>query len=154
LRSVSPDIVLVQGDTTTAFAGALAAFYKKIPVAHVESGLRSYDIYNPFPEEINRKLTTAISEINFAPTPLARDVLLRESVPAEKIVTTGNTVVDALHYISKVPFSFKQTPLKKLIWSITVLFLSPRIVGNHGEKTLKISAGRLKILSVCILMSL
>lgn len=114
LRKVSPDIVLVQGDTTTAFAGALAAFYKKITVAHVESGLRSYDIYNPFPEEINRKLTTAISEINFAPTPLARDVLLREGVPAKKIVVTGNTVVDALHYISKVPFSFKKTPLKKI----------------------------------------
>lgn len=114
LRKESPDIVLVQGDTTTAFAGALAAFYKKIPVAHVESGLRSYDIYNPFPEEINRKLTTAISAINFAPTSLAKDVLLREGVPAEKIVITGNTVVDALHYISKVPFSFKNIPLKTI----------------------------------------
>lgn len=114
LQKVNPDIVLVQGDTTTVFAGALAAFYNKIPVAHVESGLRSYDIYNPFPEEVNRRLTTIMAEIHFAPTPLARAALLREGVPAHKIVTTGNTVVDALQYISKLPFSFHQTPLKEI----------------------------------------
>lgn len=114
LRKVKPDIVLVQGDTTTAFASALAAFYNQIPVAHVESGLRSYDIYNPFPEEVNRRLITIIAEIHFAPTPLAKTALIKEGVPENKIVTTGNTVVDALKYISKISFSFKNTPLKDI----------------------------------------
>ncbi|MBN1363905.1 MAG: UDP-N-acetylglucosamine 2-epimerase (non-hydrolyzing), partial [Syntrophaceae bacterium] len=114
LREIKPDIVLVQGDTTTAFISSLVAFYKKIPVAHVESGLRSYDIYKPFPEEVNRRLTTIMAEIHFAPTPFAKAVLLKEGVSAEKIVITGNTVVDALQYISESSFSFRQTPLKDM----------------------------------------
>ena len=91
-----PDLVIVQGDTTTVFAGALAAFYAKVPVAHLEAGLRTGNRYNPFPEEINRRLTTALTTLHLAPTPTSRANLLAERVPAESIVVTGNTVIDAL----------------------------------------------------------
>lgn len=94
-----PDIVLVQGDTTTAFAAALAAFYRRIPVGHVEAGLRTYDKYAPFPEEINRRLISAVADIHFAPTESGRRNLLREAVPAETVHVTGNTVIDALVFV-------------------------------------------------------
>jgi len=87
---------MIQGDTTTAFGAALAAFYRRVPVAHVEAGLRSRDIYNPYPEEVNRRLAGVVTELNFAPTPLARENLLAEGVAPEKIVVTGNTVVDSV----------------------------------------------------------
>lgn len=106
-----PHIVLVQGDTTTAFASALAAYYCKIPVGHVEAGLRSHDIYNPFPEEANRKLVSVLTEIHFAPTALSRDKLLAEGVPPGRIVVTGNTVVDTLRAIGDLPHSWENTPL-------------------------------------------
>jgi UDP-N-acetylglucosamine 2-epimerase (non-hydrolysing) len=93
------DCLIVQGDTTTAFAAALAAFYRKIPVAHVEAGLRSRDINNPFPEEVNRRLAGVVTSIHFAPTAIARDNLLAEGVAAEQIVITGNTVVDAVRML-------------------------------------------------------
>jgi len=112
LGTIRPDMVLVQGDTTTVFAAALAAFYRRIPVTHVEAGLRSYDLENPFPEEANRRLTTVLAEINCAPTALSRTRLLQEGVPAEKIIVTGNTVVDALHYVLDKPFSFTGTALE------------------------------------------
>lgn len=103
LRSVliaeCPDALLVQGDTTTTFAAALAAYYQKIPTGHVEAGLRTGDPYNPFPEEINRRLTSHLAAWHFAPTARARDNLLREGVPAERVMVTGNTIVDALHAI-------------------------------------------------------
>jgi UDP-N-acetylglucosamine 2-epimerase (non-hydrolysing) len=106
-----PDIVLVQGDTTTAFGAALAAYYCKIPVGHIEAGLRSHDIYNPFPEEANRRLVSVVTEIHFAPTALSRDALQAEGVPATKIVVTGNTVVDALRGLGNLPHSWEDTPL-------------------------------------------
>ena len=106
-----PNMVLVQGDTTTAFASALAAYYCKIAVGHIEAGLRSYDIYNPFPEEANRRLVSVLTEIHFAPTALSRDALLAEGIPAAKIVVTGNTVVDTLRALSKLPDSWNNTPL-------------------------------------------
>lgn len=106
-----PNIVLVQGDTTTAFASALAAYYCKIPVAHIEAGLRSHDIYNPFPEEANRRLVSVLTEIHFAPTALSRDSLLAEGIHPAKIVVTGNTVVDALRELKDLPHSWKGTPL-------------------------------------------
>src|SRR5690348_5454234 len=106
-----PNIVLVQGDTTTAFASALAAYYCKIPVAHIEAGLRSHDIYNPFPEEANRRLVSVLTEIHFAPTALSRDALLSEGIPGAKIVVTGNTVVDALRELKHLPHLWKGTPL-------------------------------------------
>lgn len=90
------DLVLVHGDTTTTFAATLAAFYNKIPVGHVEAGLRSHNIYSPYPEEINRKLTSAIAKYHFAPTNTSRENLLKENVNGEDIIITGNTVIDAL----------------------------------------------------------
>lgn len=96
LRAERPDRVLVHGDTTTTFAASLAAYYEKTPVAHVEAGLRTGDVYAPWPEEMNRKLAGAIADTHFAPTPRARDNLLREGIDPETIYVTGNTVVDAL----------------------------------------------------------
>ena len=101
IESEQPDIVLVQGDTTTSFATGLAAFYNKVPVGHVEAGLRTYNKYSPFPEEVNRRLTSAIADIHFAPTSVSRDNLLREGVPADRIVVTGNTVIDALCWMKR-----------------------------------------------------
>jgi len=96
LRSFAPDLVLVHGDTTTTLAGSLAAYYEKILVAHVEAGLRTGNIYSPWPEEINRKVAGAIATLHFAPTTRSRDNLLAEGVSPERIVVTGNTVIDAL----------------------------------------------------------
>lgn len=94
-----PDVVLVHGDTTTSMAAALAAFYQQIPVGHVEAGLRTHDIYSPWPEEMNRQITGRIASFNFAPTVLSRQNLMNEGVSEDKIVVTGNTVIDALQMI-------------------------------------------------------
>lgn len=102
LSELRPDLVVVQGDTTTVLCGALAAFYRRIPVAHVEAGLRSGDIYNPFPEEVNRRLTDHVSTLHFAPTPRARGNLLEEGINPSSVFVTGNTVVDALERIRAV----------------------------------------------------
>ena len=91
-----PDIVIVQGDTTSAFVSALAAYYQHIPVGHVEAGLRTADKYSPYPEEMNRRLAGVLADVHFAPTPRARENLLRENIPARSIHVTGNTVIDAL----------------------------------------------------------
>ena len=99
LKEVKPDVVLVHGDTTTSTATALAAFYQQLPVGHVEAGLRTNNIYSPWPEEMNRQITGRISTINFAPTELSRQNLLKENVDESKIVVTGNTVIDALHIV-------------------------------------------------------
>lgn len=111
---VSPDLVLVHGDTPTAFVGALASFYHKIPTGHVESGLRTYDKFNPFPEEINRQLIDRVSDLYFAPTLLTRDNLLRENVPSKKIFVTGNTVIDALYSVTKKDHEFDSPELGKI----------------------------------------
>jgi len=103
LREVRPDLLLVQGDTTTVLYSALAAFYQDIPVAHVEAGLRSHDLRKPFPEEANRALTSVLTRIHLAPTVRAREDLLRENVPPSRIVVTGNTVVDALRSLDSRP---------------------------------------------------
>ncbi len=99
LKEVQPDVVLVHGDTTTSTAAALAAFYQQIPVGHVEAGLRTYNVYSPWPEEMNRQITSRIAQFNFAPTPLSRENLLRENIDETKITVTGNTVIDALHMV-------------------------------------------------------
>lgn len=103
LREFTPAMVLVQGDASSTMLGALAAFYHKIPVGHVEAGLRTLNPYQPFPEEMNRRLTTVLSELHFAPTARARDNLLREGTPAERIFVTGNTVIDALFQVMRRP---------------------------------------------------
>lgn len=99
LASSRPDIVLVHGDTTTSMAAALAAFYMQIPVGHVEAGLRTHDIYSPWPEEMNRQITSRIAAFNFAPTPLSRQNLLDEGINPDSITVTGNTVIDALRWV-------------------------------------------------------
>ena len=99
-KSFRPDRVIVQGDTTTTFAAALAAFYHRIPVAHIEAGLRTDNIYAPWPEEVNRRLVSHIADLHFAPTARARDNLLREGIGGERIAVTGNTGIDALLWVS------------------------------------------------------
>ncbi len=99
LKEVTPDVVLVHGDTTTSTAAALAAFYSRIPVGHVEAGLRTHNIYSPWPEEMNRQITGRIAAYNFAPTPLSKANLLREAVDENSITVTGNTVIDALYWV-------------------------------------------------------
>ena len=99
LKEVRPDVVLVHGDTTTSTAAALAAFYQQIPVGHVEAGLRTHNIYSPWPEEMNRQITGRIATYNFSPTPLSRQNLLEEKVSEKSIVITGNSVIDALYWV-------------------------------------------------------
>ncbi|MGB9840819.1 non-hydrolyzing UDP-N-acetylglucosamine 2-epimerase [Thermovenabulum sp.] len=109
-----PDLVLVHGDTTTTFAGALAAFYSQIKVAHVEAGLRTHNKWLPFPEEMNRKLTGAIADLHFAPTKTAKENLLREGVKEESIFVTGNTVIDALKTTVREDYIFRNDVLNKI----------------------------------------
>lgn len=97
IKTVHPDIVLVHGDTTTSTAAAIAAFYQQVPVAHIEAGLRTYNIYNPWPEELNRQITSRIATYNFAPTPQSKLNLLKENIADKNIIVTGNTVIDALY---------------------------------------------------------
>ena len=99
LKTVQPDVVLVHGDTTTSTAAALAAFYQQIPAGHVEAGLRTYNIYSPWPEEMNRQMTGRLATYHFAPTALSKQHLLQEGVKEESIVVTGNTVIDALYMV-------------------------------------------------------
>lgn len=99
LEDFRPDLVLVHGDTTTTLSASLASYYAQVPVGHVEAGLRTGNIYSPWPEELNRKLTGAIAELHFAPTEKSRANLLAEAVPADRVIVTGNTVIDALHMI-------------------------------------------------------
>lgn len=112
LDQEEPDIVLVHGDTTTTFAGALAAYYHQTAVGHVEAGLRTQNKYSPFPEEMNRHLTGVIADLHFAPTFTSEQNLLRENVAKDKIFVTGNTVIDALHHAVRYDFSFENEQLK------------------------------------------
>ena len=114
IEEEKPDVVFVHGDTTTTFAAALASFYCKTSVGHVEAGLRTWDKYSPFPEEMNRKLTGAISDCHFAPTASAKKNLLREGVRAQDIFVTGNTVIDALKSTVSPTYNFDDPILKKL----------------------------------------
>ncbi len=114
LREVRPDVLLVQGDTMTTFASSFAAYLERIPSCHVEAGLRTGNRYHPFPEEMNRVLTTRLADLHFAPTATARDRLLAEGVPAETIFLTGNTVIDALLATVKTDYQFKTPALAAL----------------------------------------
>jgi UDP-N-acetylglucosamine 2-epimerase (non-hydrolysing) len=113
-KSARPSLVLVQGDTTTVFATALAAFYLKIPVGHVEAGLRTGNRYNPFPEEMNRTLTSRLAALHFAPTERARDALLAEGLTRETVHVTGNTVIDALLSVVREDYEFAHPTLRSL----------------------------------------
>lgn len=114
IKKEAPDIILVHGDTTTTFAGALAAYYNKVKVGHVEAGLRTYDKYQPFPEEMNRQLTGVLTDLHFAPTKLAKEHLLKENVSEENIFVTGNTVIDALQTTIDENYVFSVDELNKI----------------------------------------
>lgn len=139
MNEAKPDIVLVHGDTSTTFAGALAAFYCKIQVGHVEAGLRTYDKYSPYPEEMNRKLTTALTDLYFAPTKNNRENLLKEMVEEEKIFVTGNTVIDAVRHTVTDSYEFQTEALKNFDFSKgrTILLTAHRRE-NLGEPLVQI----------------
>jgi UDP-N-acetylglucosamine 2-epimerase (non-hydrolysing) len=126
-----PDVVLVQGDTSSTLAGAIGAYHEKIPVGHVEAGLRSDDIYSPFPEEMNRRLGSVLSSFHFAPTERARRRLLAEAIPGDRVLVTGNTVVDALRLLrgaAKPPAGVSVSPATRMI------LLTCHRRENHGER--------------------
>ena len=145
LDNAKPDRVVVQGDTATAMVGALAAYYRKIPVSHVEAGLRSYDIYQPWPEEVNRKIIGTIADQHFAPTKVSAAALQAEAISADNIFVTGNTVIDALHWvtdrISRLP------ELAAGLTDIEARFSGKKIIGitthrreNFGDGMVNIAA--------------
>ena len=127
-----PDLVLVHGDTSTTFSAALAAFYAKIPVGHVEAGLRTYDRYSPFPEEMNRKLVTAIADLYFCPTKNNRENLLKEGV-TEGLFITGNTVIDALKTTVRKDYRFTTELLNELDYSRKVVLVTCHRRENYGQ---------------------
>lgn len=131
LDEEKPDLVLVHGDTSTAFAAALAAFYRRLPVGHVEAGLRSRDKYSPWPEELNRQLVDRLSDLYFAPTGTSRDNLLAEGVSAEKIFVTGNTVIDALR--ATVSPRYSHPELSRLERSERLVLLTAHRRENWGK---------------------
>ena len=130
LEKTSPDLVLVHGDTSTTFVTALACFYLQIPVGHVEAGLRTYDIHAPYPEEFNREAVAIISEYHFAPTPLARDNLIREGRRSERIYVTGNTVIDAMEHTVRKDYSH---PELEWVGSDRMIFITAHRRENLGE---------------------
>ncbi len=133
LDELKPDILLVQGDTTTVFAAALAAFYKKIKIGHVEAGLRSGNLYSPYPEEANRKLTGVISNYHFAPTESNRQNLIREGYDEKNIFITGNTVIDALKYSVREDFVFDDEILNDIDYNRDVVLLTAHRRENWGK---------------------
>ena len=134
MKEAKPDIVLVHGDTSTTFSGALAAFYNRIAVGHVEAGLRTYDKYFPYPEEINRRITGVIADMHFAPTARNERNLLSESVPKENIFVTGNTVIDALQTTVRDDYEFKDDGLKGMDWNgKKVIVMTAHRRENLGE---------------------
>lgn len=130
--SAKPDVVLVHGDTTTTFAGALAAYYHQIEVGHVEAGLRTQNKFSPYPEEMNRRLTGSLTDLHFAPTETAKQNLLREGTDAEKIFVTGNTVIDALYQTVREDFKFPDE-LRRVDFSKRVILVTTHRRENLGE---------------------
>ena len=145
LEKEKPDILLVQGDTSTTFTAALAAFYAGVKIGHVEAGLRTYDKYQPYPEEINRKLTTALADLHFAPTELSRGNLLRENVQAGSIFVTGNTAIDMLKYTQQEGFNFGV--LNSLDFSKRIILMTAHRRENWGEPMESICRAVLKIVN-------
>ncbi|WP_252235208.1 UDP-N-acetylglucosamine 2-epimerase (non-hydrolyzing) [Clostridium sp. CH2] len=128
-----PDMILVHGDTTTTFAGALAAFYKQIKVGHVEAGLRTFNKYFPFPEEMNRRLTGNLSDLHFAPTQSSKENLLNEGVSENIIYITGNTVIDAMEHTVEENYEFENEELKKIDFNKKVIMVTAHRRENWGE---------------------
>ncbi len=146
LEKEKPDVLLVHGDTTTTFAASLAAFYQQIPVGHVEAGLRTYHKYAPFPEEINRQLTGVLTEWHFAPTTLCRNNLLQENVKPEKILVTGNTVIDAFLDVASRVHQFKNPELQAIDFvNKKVIVVEAHRRENLGEPLANICRALLKL---------
>lgn len=145
IREEKPDVILVHGDTSTTFAASLAAFYQKIPVGHVEAGLRTHDKYSPYPEEMNRKLTAAIADYNFAPTKRARLNLIREGVDEKTIYVTGNTAIDALLLTIRDDYEFKDRKLRKILSDACsgrpIIIIDVHRRENFGERMESICEG-------------
>lgn len=135
LKTAQPDLVFVHGDTTTSMATALAAFYQQIPVGHIEAGLRTHNVYSPWPEEMNRQITGRIATYHFSPTMLSRQNLLDEGVKAARIIVTGNTVIDALHMV-----------VKKIKDSKTLQLKLAKAINQVGYNTTRLENGRKLIL--------
>ncbi len=133
IKETAPEIILVHGDTTTTFAGALAAFYHQVKVGHVEAGLRTYNKYSPFPEEMNRNLTGHIADFHFTPTIKNKRNLLKEGIPENSIYLTGNTVIDALLETSKKEYSFNNPELQKVDFSNRIITVTCHRRENLGE---------------------
>jgi UDP-N-acetylglucosamine 2-epimerase (non-hydrolysing) len=138
LDSARPDRVIVQGDTATAMAGAIAAYYRKIPVSHVEAGLRSYDIYQPWPEEVNRKIISSMADQHFTPTEMSADVLRAEAVPRDRIFVTGNTVIDALQWVTKriaqdPALAAQLAPLEQRFRGLKIIAVTAHRRENFGD---------------------
>jgi UDP-N-acetylglucosamine 2-epimerase (non-hydrolysing) len=145
LGEARPDWVLTQGDTTTAMVATLAAFYHRVKVGHVEAGLRTWNKYHPFPEELNRKLADAICDLHFAPTESARDNLRREGVAAESILVTGNTVIDALLEVAARPYDWGGGPLAALPADRRIILVTAHRRENFGPPFAEICAALLEI---------
>ena len=142
IKEEKPDVVLVQGDTSTVFAGALAAFYHKVKVGHVEAGLRSHDMYSPYPEEANRKLTGILTDYHFAPTEVSKENLLKEGTDEGKIFVVGNTVIDALLSVAQEKFVFENPVLNTIDFeNRDVVLLTAHRSENLGEPMERIFAG-------------
>ena len=133
LQAERPDWVLVQGDTTTVAAASLAAFYARVKVGHVEAGLRTHDKWQPFPEEMNRRVAGVIADLHFAPTECARQNLLRQDVPADHIIVTGNPVIDALHWVAKLPYDPGAGPLADVPWHSQIILVTAHRRESFGE---------------------
>ena len=132
LKQVRPDWILVQGDTTTVMSAALAAFYQRIKIGHVEAGLRTFNKWHPFPEEINRKVAGVVADLHFAPTDQARENLLAEGIPASKVVVTGNTIIDALQMVAKQPFDLSASPLAEIPFEGRIVLVTAHRRENFG----------------------
>lgn len=133
IEKAKPDMILVHGDTTTTFAGALAGFYSKVKIGHVEAGLRTYDKYSPFPEEMNRKLVGSMADLHFCPTENNKNNLLKENIPEDGIYITGNTVIDALKTTVRDSYEFETPELKEIDFRKKVIVLTAHRRENLGE---------------------
>ena len=138
IEKAKPDMILVHGDTTTTFAGALAGFYSKVKIGHVEAGLRTYDKYSPFPEEMNRKLVGSMADLHFWPTENNKNNLLKENIPGDGIYITGNTVIDALKTTVSDSYEFETPELKEIDFSKKVIVLTAHRRENLGEPMVNI----------------
>ena len=148
IKKENPDFVLVQGDTTTAFVASLAAFYHKIPIGHIEAGLRTNDKFNPFPEEINRRLISAVADLHFTPTQSSRENLLRENIPDSQIYVTGNSVIDALFWILKKNIELTAPCFEKIDFNKRIILVTVHRRESFGQYIEEICQGLVKLVKM------